>query len=494
MTARARRAAAPKSPARQEVELALAVLALIAATCALGLVGLAAAARPLYLSGAVGVAWFAMRRSPWLYLSATLWFWLLTAFVRRVIEWHSGFQPTDLILGTPNLVALLMVAPVMTAPGLLARRGLGPGLIVTVSMVYGLCVSFLRGDILAAAVAAADWLTPLLYFFYVVAQGDRADSLQPHLRTFMLLALGVTVPYGLVQYFFLPEWDSAWMINSEMTAVGLPFPLEVRVFGTTNHPGFLAIWLGFGVLLAPFLRSKTLVALVPAAVFLLVLTLVRSVYGSVALALAASVLLGRGQQVLKPLATVALALLALTASLAAVSPVVAEKIVARFETMQHLDEDSSAQTRRLIYQQTPNIIDKYPLGLGLGALGRGAVASGTNYDLVNVDSGPLAAYLALGWVGGSAYMVGLLLAAVQSLAAARRHRSPLVLAFACAALCPLGTFPFINVINFDGVVMWICFGFTAVLGARAAVDRGSAGRPRGAGRGGGLIQTGSAAP
>ena len=473
MTGLPGRAGTPKGAARQQVNLALAYLALIAAACTLGVAGLGVMARPLYMLGGLGIAWFTMCRSPWLYLSATMWFWLLTAFVRRVIEWRSGFHPTDFILATPNLMALFMLKSILTTPGLLLRRELMPGLLVAASVTYGLCVSFLRGDVVAGAVAAADWLAPMFYLFYVVAHSNEAESLVPHLRAFLLLSMAVTVPYGLVQYFFLLDWDAAWMINSEMSSIGQPFPLQVRVFGTTNHPGFLATWLGFCILLAPYLRSKVLLALVPATVFLLVLTLVRSVYGSVALALLLSALLGRGHA-LKPLMMVVLVLTSLSAGLALVNPVVAGNLIARLQTIENLDEDDSAQTRKLIYQRTPEVISAHPFGLGIGALGRGAVASG-DADLIHIDSGPLAAYLALGWAGGSAYIMGLLLSAGQALAT-RRHPSPLVLAFACAAICPLAIFPFINVINFSGTVMWLCFGCAAALGSRTAGPRDAAWR------------------
>lgn len=456
---------------RQQADLALAYFALVALVGGLAAVGLGVVARPLYMLGGVVLAWYTLRRSPWLYLSATLWFWLMTAFVRRLIEWRAGFNPTDVILATPNLMGLFMLLPILTAPGLLARREVGPGLAVAGAVTYGLCVSFFRGDVMPGAVAAADWLAPLFYFFFVVAHRDKADTLEPHFRAFVLLGLCVTVPYGLVQYFFLPEWDAKWMVASEMRSIGRPLPLEVRVFGTTNNPGFLACWLGVCVMLAPFLRGRMLTVLAPAAAFVLLLTLVRSIYGAVAVALLASLLLGRGH-IIKPLSVLALVMAVLCASLAVMDPAASDKIVMRLQSVQDLEGDDSAQVRKVIYEQTPAIIDGQPFGLGIGAMGRGAAATG-NEDMVAVDSGPLASYLALGWVGGSVYILGLVFAAGQALAAARRHPSPLVLAFACAALCPLATFPFVNVIGFNGTLMWICLGCAAVLGGHTAGQVGS---------------------
>lgn len=472
VAASSRRAVTAPSPVRQQVDLALVYSALVAVVAGLAVVGLGTVARPIYMLCGVILAWYCLRRSPWLYLSATLWFWIMTAFVRRLIEWRAGFNATDVILATPNLMGLFMLQPILTAPGLLARREVGPGLVVAAAVTYGLCISFFRGDVMPGAVAAADWLAPLFYFFFIVAHADKADTLEPHLRVFLSLGLCVTALYGIVQYFFLPEWDSKWMMASEMQSIGRPFPLEVRVFGTTNNPGFLAVWLGVCVLLAPFLRSRVLTILAPVAAFVLLLTMVRSVYGSVMLALLALLLMGRGH-VFKPLSFIALVMVVLCASLAVMDPVAAEKIVSRFQSVQDLEGDDSAQTRKMIYEQTPEIIDGQPFGLGIGAMGRGAAATG-NVDMIAVDSGPLASYLALGWVGGSVYILGLLFAAGQALVAARRHPSPLVLAFACAALCPLGMFPLVNVIGFSGTMMWICLGCAVALSGSAVGHIGTA--------------------
>ncbi len=384
-----RRRVGAGTPARQQAGLALAYLLLVAVVCAMSLAGLGTVARPFYMLAGLGFAGFTMRRSPWLYLTATLWFWLVTAFVRRFIEWRAGFNATDVILATPNLMMLFMLKDILTAPGLLARRELGPALAVAAAISYGICVSFFQGDVVPGAVAAADWLAPLFYYFFIAAHSDEAESLEPHLRAFLPLIMGVTVPYGFFQYFYMPDWDAQWLINSALKTSGAPAPMEVRVFGMTNSPVFLALWTGTCVLLAPLLRSKVLNALVPAAALLLVLTLVRAAYGSVTVGLLAAAVLGRGQA-FKPLLLGAAVLVTILASLAIVSPIVASHVTARLDSLQNLGTDDSALARQKLYAETPDLIDSHPLGIGIGAIGRGAVASG-GQDYVHVDSGPLAA-------------------------------------------------------------------------------------------------------
>ncbi|MDF9715016.1 hypothetical protein INN71_12890 [Nocardioides sp. ChNu-153] len=50
--------------------------------------------------------------------------------------------------------------------------------------------------------------------------------------------------YGLVQFQFLPSWDRAWMVASNLSSIGAPVPGQVRVFGSLESPGPYALVLG----------------------------------------------------------------------------------------------------------------------------------------------------------------------------------------------------------------------------------------------------------
>ncbi|MFW6772739.1 hypothetical protein ACOACO_00515 [Nocardioides sp. CPCC 205120] len=50
--------------------------------------------------------------------------------------------------------------------------------------------------------------------------------------------------YGLIQFQFLPSWDRAWMIASDLNSIGAPLPGQVRVFGSLESPGPYALVLG----------------------------------------------------------------------------------------------------------------------------------------------------------------------------------------------------------------------------------------------------------
>jgi hypothetical protein len=123
---------ADRMAVHDEVLLAATVGLLLLGVAALSASGAGAVARPLFMLAALAIALAARRRSPWLYLDATLWFWLITALVRRLIEWRSGYVASDIVLATPNLTALLIVPDILTCRGLLARRGAGYALLLGV--------------------------------------------------------------------------------------------------------------------------------------------------------------------------------------------------------------------------------------------------------------------------------------------------------------------------------------------------------------------------
>jgi hypothetical protein len=443
-----------------EVVLAMAMAALLLAVVALSALGAGTVARPLFMLSALAIAVLAKRRSPWLYLHATLWVWLTAAFVRRMIEWHGGFNATDIVLVTPHLTALLIVPDILTSRGLLRRPGIGIALLLTGCLLYGLFVSFVRGDVLAGAFSATDWLVPLLYLYFFLCHAGDIDAAEPHVATFLTAGLLFVVPYALYQYFLMPAWDAAWMVNSGMGSLGRPLPMGSRVFGPMNGPLPLAIWGGTCIVLLAHFRNRLLLVLTPFLFLMVAITMVRAVYGSLALALVAGALTGR--RGFGRLAWILLlAGLSGYAGIAVLNPQVVDTLGKRLHSMQDLENDSSARVRAEIYAQTPKLINDNPFGVGIGAQGRGSAAKGSGEALatVNIDSGPLSVFFALGWFAGPLYLLGMLLLLWRVLRVGRRHGSPVAATMAAAMICPLATFPFINVLGFGAVILWSCAGY-----------------------------------
>lgn len=274
-------------------EQALLMAGLLVVVEALSLVGLGSVARIIFMVSGVAVAAFYAKRSPWLFLTLSFWFWTITPFARRIIDFHAGFDAVNILLGTPNLIALLMLKDVIVSRDMLRQREAITGFFVLVPILYGLGLSFVQGAVIPGASAAADWVAPVLYYFYILVNWRRIGEADQVFRGFLSVNLLVITVYSLYQYVSPLPWDVAWVINSGLPGLGVPVPFEIRVFGTLNLPGFLAIWLDLAILLFLHFRTRLSAVLLPFCLLLLFMTLARSVAGAVVVGLLIAGLMGR---------------------------------------------------------------------------------------------------------------------------------------------------------------------------------------------------------
>ena len=451
-------------PARWSVgwQQAVFMTALILFVAVVARLGAAALANAIFVAAGVMAAIWYKRVSPWQYVLLTFWFWTLTPLARRLVDYYSAFNPTNPILGAPNLMALLMLKDILTSRDLPRLRETLVGLFLLLPVLWGLCMSLVKGDVMPGVVASADWIVPLLYYFYFIANWRHIGEFDRLFRDFLCVNGLIVIGYGLIQYFSPSPWDVTWVIYSGLTNVGSPVPYGLKAFSTLNAPGPLALWLGTFLLLLIHFRTRLSLLLALAGTLLLLTTLVRSVTGTVVVGLLMAALMGRSE-VFKILLVGSLGLLLLGAVTSAVDPPILDSLALRFGTLNNLQEDDSALTRAAIYRETPAIINAHPLGLGIGALGRGAVAS-RNADLVSVDSGPLAIYLALGWVAGTIYLAGIVLALIQAVLAAKVSRAPAAMVLAVAAVAGSCNMIFVNMSGFWGVTIWSCVAYATALG------------------------------
>jgi hypothetical protein len=446
----------------------LVVAAIFGVTAGLAWTGLGSPARLLFMATAVAAAAWYHRRSPWLYLTLTFWFWTLTPFIRRVIDERAGFDPMNIILGTPNVMTLFMVPDLLRSRDLLHRREALIGLMLLVPVGYGLMINLVQGQIAGAAVGAADWLAPLFYYFYLIDKAPSVGDAEPHLRGFLTLNTLVVVGYGLNQFWNPPTWDLRWALFSGMLGANEATAEGARVFSTLNSQGPLAEWLGALILLSLYFRTRLTMILLPATGILLLLSYVRSVTVGVLLGLAVVTFLG-GRRMVSGLGRVVVAIAAIGIIVASLDQTVGDALIARFSSLGALQNDTSALVRLSIWSNTPALIDAHPFGMGIGALGRGAVLSGKD-ALIDIDSGPLAIYLCLGWVAGTVYLLGMFTIVGQAVANAIRVQMPAALAFTAAAVCSVSILPFTNIDGFAGCVLWLCSGFALGYGISARVQ------------------------
>jgi hypothetical protein len=455
----------------------LEVCALIAAVSLLAAGHLAAVARPLFVVAALVLAVINIRRSPWQYLTFSLWIWTISPFVRRIVDYYGGFQPGSIILIAPNLLAVVMLGAVLTSKVLLQRRESAVGALVLGPALYGLAVSFFKGDIYPGIVAAIDWVIPLIYYFYIIHLIPRIDEAEDHFKYFVPLNLGIVAIYGIYQTFNAPDWDMEWVRNVKMfTMAGSGGLYSVKPFSMLSSPGTCAAWTSFGILLSLHFRNKLSFVVLPAALFFLILSQVRANLAAVLFGFAVAMFFGH-RQILRSLGVMVAVLVVVVGTLSAANPKLADLLTQRFSTVENLDQDLSAQARTELYRQLPDLMAKYPLGLGIGAIGRGAVAGNngnTDADFVSVDGGPIAIYLTLGWVAGTIYFGGMLVMIAVALLAAKMSRSPAALAFAITAMALGTTMAFTNLIGLQGLVIWLPAAFAVAIAASVQAKRSHA--------------------
>ena len=446
------------SSAWQQAAVMVVILGL---TDILARLGSGATARLFFVIAGLAMGAFYLRRSCWDYLTLTFWFWTITPLARRLIDYHAGFDAVNIVLATPNLLTLFMLKDVLSSRDLLRQRESMVGLLLLLPILYGLGVSFLQGQVVSGVIAAADWLAPLLYYFYFIANWRRIDVAELPFRDFLSVNGLFVIAYGIVQYFGPLPWDVTWVIESGMDSIGKPEPYGLRVFSTLNAPGLLAIWLGTTLLLFLHFRTWMTAVLLPAGVLLLLMTLVRSVAGTLVLGLVLAGLMGRAGT-FKVLGAAVIGITLVGVGMSMVDTKMANQITMRLDTLNNLGGDESAVQREALYRAAPALIGANPLGLGIGALGRGAVAS-NNAELVTIDSGPVAIYFALGWVAGSIYWAGIVLAMIQALLAARATRSSAALALAVAGVAGAGSLPFTGMAGFYAAIVWTCTAYPAAI-------------------------------
>lgn len=404
---------------------AIAVAVLMAARASVPL-------RIVYLLGALAVGFRLQRLSPPAYVGFMLWMWFLTPLVRRVADLYASWQDPSILLLTPYLVTGLSAVPIVER---LFVRGAAPLARPAGMAMFGLAAAGaaagiplgLATGVDAAVVETLNFLTPLLLGWYIATRSEHLHEIERQVtRTFIRGAL-VAAAYGIYQFGNPPPWDIAWMLNAEMGSIGLPEPFMVRIFGTMNGPGVLAVFLTVAVVLW---LAKPHTAGMPAAGITgvaLLLTQVRSAWVAFLVSAVLVVASLRPAQQLRAVVLVGLAALGMGALL--LTPEMSELLDTRLASMENLDEDTSANARLLGHELALEFVTTNPLGVGIG---QGDTT--IEYFISMRDSIIVAAIVQFGLVGATLYFIAMFLLFAQLFRYYRRGASPEGVALACAAL------------------------------------------------------------
>ena len=170
------------------------------------------------------------------------------SLLRRIAAGPSGYTESDPLILLPLVLVVVVVAMSWTHPPTFNHRtkltnGAATATIAGIAMSVLLTTSFDTKGLFFAGLI----IVPLM--LAIVLSSGRMPPVWESVAK-VLPWLGFLVgTYGIIQFFFLPSWDRAWMLTSKLTSIGFPIPLEVRVFGASESPGPYSLFLGLVVTL-----------------------------------------------------------------------------------------------------------------------------------------------------------------------------------------------------------------------------------------------------
>ncbi len=406
----------------------------------------------VYPAAAVTVGALLYVARPSLYLGFVLWMWFVTPFVRRLIDYQSGFSFISVVMLAPFLVTAISAFTLLRYGGLLQQPRYRPIGLVLLGLLYGYLVGVARVGVYGATYDALLWFTPVLLGFHVLVHWKEYPLCRQVVRSTFTWGVLLLGSYGILQFIVLPAWDAHWMIGANMASIGKPVPFGLRIFGTLNAPGPFAVTMVVGLLL--LFDGRGLLprfAAVPGYIALL-LTLVRSAWGGWVLAILFLVVRLRGHLRGRLVVVLAAGLLLSLPLLVMYNPIT-ERVQSRAETLSDLGEDGSFQARTNLYRYASATALTNPVGAGMGSVGKAAKASEGAAE--SFESGVLAIPYVLGWPGTLFYGLGLILLCTQALKARAESTDQFAMisasiVFAFSGMMLLGNM----LIDIKGVMYW----------------------------------------
>jgi hypothetical protein len=218
---------------------ALAIIAVIATTCAVLLVSVQVG---LLILGVL-IALLANKRSSVLILIVAMIPTL--SLLRRLVAGELAYRDSDPLILLPLILTIGVVLVSWTRVQVDRRTDLVR--LFAGATIVGVAVAIvLRGAFSVDTVFFAGLIAIPLLLAIAVSTKQLADIWPTVERVIPWIALAVGI-YGVIQFFVLPVWDSAWMVSSRLQSIGQPYPQQVRVFGASESPGPYAIFMGISL-------------------------------------------------------------------------------------------------------------------------------------------------------------------------------------------------------------------------------------------------------
>ncbi len=434
------------------------VVALFVTATAAMLAGVGGRAASLaYLSAAVVAGAVLLIRSPVTYSCFCLWLWFITPFVRRVLDYRHGWNPTNPALLAPPIVAAFAIVTLARHARELRGRLFAPYLLILGALGYGYAVGLINAGFLPASYALLTWLAPLVFGLHMALSWRLYGNLSVAVRKTLTFALPLLALYGIYQFVRLPPWDAAWMVNSGLKSIGSPLRLLVRVFGTLNTPGPYAAFLCAGMLMllpaTGFLRFPSIAV----ASVAILLTRTRAAWVAFVIGLLVEQL--SLPVVRLPRRVVTLVVVALLALPLTTIPSFRKIILPRLSTLTNISQDNSFIKRVEFSQSNAGELVEMAAGNGLGTTG-GAIKLGMSATSVrSLDNGFLELFYLFGWPGGAMFLLGVAALLIQAFRFAEARHDPFAGAARAVTIALVSILPIGDVFTGPtGTLLWAMMG------------------------------------
>jgi hypothetical protein len=394
---------------------ALAVLILIPALCIVS--NQAGVLRIVFPLLTIGVGSILLWRSKPLYVGMVFWLWFITPFLARMADYQGGWTETSPVEIAPYATAALCAIPLLASYHKLATWKKLPYVCALAAILYGFVLGITYLPLFNVLRALVNWLIPVIFGLFIYENGQLYLEFRRVISKAFLYSTLILGIYGIYQFFELPEWDRAWMLNVQLNSFGEIDPMKTRAFSTMNAPAIYAAVAACAVLLLLNLKGKLRLLSAGAGFIGLILTLSRASWLTlVAGCLYLAVFLGMRERFRLMIAAACCLVFLLGA---AQIPAVNEIIMHRVETFTQPKQDDSFTARVEGHEAAMRQISQEPWGEGIGSTDTLHNTEGDD-DMIGPHDSTLLEFLySLGWGGTLIYGVGLFLLGIQLLRAGR---------------------------------------------------------------------------
>jgi hypothetical protein len=421
---------------------------------------------PVFPLSAFAVAYYLCYRSPATYVSFVWWMWFTAPVIRRMIDYQVGgytFGPwvlAPLLVTSVSLISFFVTLPKF-------YRGPAFPIVISASaMIYCVLISFYLPirDIAFGILASLGVIT---FAYYLIIHWRQHRLIQAATQNAFLWGTIFVGGYGIYQFLVAPPWDTFYMTSEFGNgAFGLPEPLKIRVFSSTNSPYAAATTLIAGIMIALGSKSPLRWFAMPIGSLAILLTLTRGCWFGFVAAILAAIVISKFRYKVRLI--LAITMIGLVIAVLASSESFQVAIFQRFDSLFAGDSDGSFSARKIAFNAAFDIALREVVGKGFNA---NVLIGDTGVPMS--DNGILYMLTSFGWIGCVPYLTGIVFSWLLILRTYAKTGNPWLVACFSSSIAVLAQIAAFNITGeIHGLILWSFLGSGIAASAydRAQID------------------------